>query len=93
LNALSLVERRSRWAGRPRPPWLTLTCWYQPVVRHDAGASRAALEDLIRLADWAVHAPDQPGTHAPASEREIQHTCRSAVKLWTLSRFRRSISA
>jgi protein-glutamine gamma-glutamyltransferase len=92
LSALCLVERRAKWAGRPRPPSLTLQRWFEPIVRHESGEPRAALEGLIRLADWANHAPKGLELPARASEFDVQQTCRSAVRAWTLSRFRHPIS-
>jgi hypothetical protein len=88
LRALRLVERRARWTGRPRPPGLTPTRWYQPVARQAAGEPGDSLGGLIRLADWAVHAPERPGWPPPANDTEIEQTCRSAVRAWTLARFR-----
>jgi hypothetical protein len=88
LRALSLVECRARWAGAPRPPGLTPTRWYCPVAREVDGEPRSSLEGLVRLADWAVHAPDRSSLPPPANDDHIDQTCRSAVRAWTLSRFR-----
>ena len=93
LSALTLLERRARWAGRPRPSSLTPRRWYQPLIRQESGEPRASLDGLIRLADWAIHAPDGPESPAPAIEDDIQQTCRSAVRAWTLARFRHTISS
>jgi len=90
LLALSLVERRARWAGCPRPEQLTLGRWYQPLARQGAGESRIALEALVRLADWALHAPDRPGLSPPLNDADIVRTCRDAVRSWTRARFRAS---
>ena len=93
MRALKLIECRARWAGRMRPPGLTLARWYCPVAGDGAGDARAALEGLVRLADWAIHAPDRPGLPAPAGGYDIQQTCRSAVRAWTLARFRRALAS
>jgi hypothetical protein len=88
MRSLKLIELRARWAGSARPSGLTLSRWYFPVADRAAGEARAALEGLVRLADWATHAPAGPGL--PAPEDDILRTCRVAVRAWTLSRFRRA---
>jgi hypothetical protein len=93
LRSLKLLELRARWAGRPRPSGLTLSRWYLPVAVRAAGEPRCALEGLVRLADWAAHAPAGPATPAAATEDDIRRTCRSAVMAWTLSRFRRATAS
>jgi hypothetical protein len=93
LRSLKLIERRASWAGRPRPSGLTLSRWYFPVADRAAGEPRRALEGLVRLADWATHAPAGPGLTAPAPVDDILRTCRSAVRAWTLSRFRQAIAS
>ncbi len=90
LRSLRLIERRARWAGRPRPSGLTLSRWYLPVAFGAAGEPRCALEGLVRFADWAAYAPDGPELPATATEDDIRRTCRSAVGAWTLSRFRQA---
>ena len=54
MRALKLIERRARWAGRMRPPGLTLARWYGPFAGDAAGEPRAALDGLVtsgRLGD------------------------------------------
>jgi protein-glutamine gamma-glutamyltransferase len=91
MRTLKLIERRARWAGCPRPPGLTLGRWYFPVARQTPGEPRVALEGLIALADWAIHAPDRPDAPPPGSRYDIQQTCQCAVKAWTLVRFRQPV--
>ena len=90
MRTLKLIERRARWAGRPRPSGLTLARWYVPVAGEAAGEPRAALEGLVRLADWAIHAPTGRGCPRPRPSDDIRQTCRSAVRAWTLARFRQA---
>jgi hypothetical protein len=92
LRALRLVERRARWAGSPRPQGLTLARWYRPLARRVSGESGNVLEGLVRLADWAIHAPpaERAAWPPPPNPSEIEQTCRSAVRAWTLTRFRLS---
>jgi len=92
MHALKLIECRSRWAGRARPPGITPARWYYPLASDGAGDARAALEGLIRLAGWATHAPARSGLPAPAGTHEIQQICRSAVRAWTLARFRHALA-
>ena len=88
LRALMLVERRARWAGHPRPPGLTLMRWYQPGNHDGSGEPEVSLRKLIVLANWAVHAPDRPGSRAPSQQSEIERVCHQAVRCWTVDRFR-----
>jgi protein-glutamine gamma-glutamyltransferase len=88
MRALKLIERRARWAGHMRPPGLALARWYGPLANGAACEPRAALEGLVRLADWAMHAPDQTKLSASLAGYDIRQTCRSAVGTWTLARFR-----
>ena len=90
MRALTLIERRSRWAGRARPPGITPARWYYPLAWDGAGDARAALEGLIRLVGWATHAPARSGLPASGGTHEIQLICRSAVRAWTLARFRQT---
>jgi hypothetical protein len=93
VATLKLIERRARWAGRPRPSGLTLARWYTPVARRAPGERRGALEGLVELADWAVYAPDLPGSTGPLSGREIEKLCRLAIRDWTLGSFRHAMSS
>ena len=47
---------------------LALAPWYDPVARQAACERGAALERLVRLADWAPYAPDRPGLAAPCAD-------------------------
>ena len=87
-RALSLIERRAYWAGRKRPPGVTPRRWYPRVVGEVPIGERAALEGLIRLADWAVHAPSGQQLSEVPGGNDFQKACRQAVKTWTLTRFR-----
>ena len=91
MRALKLIERRARWAGQPRPSCLTLARWYLPVAQEAPDEPRIALEGLLRLADWAIHAPDRPGSLAFISQDDVRQTCRNVVRTWTLARFRHPI--
>ncbi len=93
MRALKLIECRSRWAGRARPPGITPARWYYPLASDGAGDARSALEGLIRLAGWATHAPTRSGLPAFAGTHEIRQICRSAVRAWTLARFRQALAS
>jgi hypothetical protein len=81
LSTLWLLERRSRWAGVPRPAHCVPSRW-----QGDATLSR-----LGYYADWAAYAPvDSP---PPSSEAEILATCQASLREWTTRRFRRQRAA
>jgi transglutaminase-like putative cysteine protease len=88
VQTLRLVERRARLAGRPRPSGQTPGRWCRAVASSEPAEVRIDLERLVRLADWAVHAPDRPGARPPWADPEIHATCRRSVQVWTLRRFR-----
>ena len=93
MRALTLIERRARWAGRMRPPGRTLARWYCPLAGLATSEPRVALEGLVRLADWATHAPEQPGLAATPIDCDHQQTCSYAVRAWTLAHFRAQVSS
>jgi hypothetical protein len=88
IDALRLVERRSRWAGRPRLSGQTPRRWLAAIIPPTFGDA-ADLDGLIRLAEWGLHAPQ--GAAPPESSLAIDHrdACRRAVETWTIRRFRR----
>jgi hypothetical protein len=88
IQTLRLVEGRARWAGRPRTSAQTPGRWCRAVASAESAELRGELERLVRLADWAVHAPDGPGARPLWADHEIHATCRRAVRAWTLRRFR-----
>ncbi|WP_422922987.1 transglutaminase-like domain-containing protein [Singulisphaera sp. PoT] len=88
LRALSLLERRARWAGCPRPTGQTPSRWYRPIARLGADESRLVLERLLRLSDWALHAPGRSSLPPALDDAEILKTCREALRSWTPARFR-----
>jgi transglutaminase-like putative cysteine protease len=87
LTTLRLVERRSGWAGYPRPPGLTLARWYAPIMV-TADASAGDLGRLVRVADWILYAAEGNRVRLPWDERDIRILCRRVVRAWTLGRFR-----
>jgi transglutaminase-like putative cysteine protease len=90
LATLSLVERRSRWAGRPRPPGKTPVRWYGPIAKGAAGETRDDMDRLVRLADWILYAPEDARMAPTWSEHDVRSMCRRVVRDWTLGRFRAS---
>jgi hypothetical protein len=87
LMTLRLVERRSGWAGYPRPPGLTLARWYGPIMMA-ADESRGDLGRLVRVADRILYAAEGNEALLPWDERDIRILCRRVVRAWTLGRFR-----
>ena len=58
LATLRLLERRSRWAGHPGPPARPSLAGMRPSRRPATGRPRAVSAGSIRLADWALYAPE-----------------------------------
>ena len=87
VEALRLVEKRSGWAGRPRPPGRTPRRWYATIAAL-SDAPGADLGLLIRLAEWGLYAPTdaEPPTLRPGDDPRA--ACRLAVGHWTLRRLR-----
>jgi hypothetical protein len=81
LSALRLLERRSRWAGCPRPAAQVPSRWQ----------GDASLQRLGQLADWAAYAP--PESAAPASDEAILAVCQASLREWTVQRFRKERTA
>jgi transglutaminase-like putative cysteine protease len=88
LDTLKLLERRARWAGRPRPAGSTPARWYRRAATGAAGPDRDSIEKLLDLADWALYAPAQLDANLPYAQGEVRAACRRAVRAWSLSRFR-----
>ena len=80
FEALKLIESRARWAGRPRPPGATLYRWYSPIARESAADLSGALSSLVRLADWAAHAPAEEALTWPTGSLALRQTCRRAAE-------------
>ncbi|MCI0459484.1 MAG: transglutaminase-like domain-containing protein [Gemmataceae bacterium] len=88
-RVLWLLERRGRWAGRPRPLAQTFTSWLHAALPPTTACPRE-LAQLLQMADWAAYAPDlQP----PWIEAEVQNVCRRVLDDWTLPRWRGLVSA
>jgi transglutaminase-like putative cysteine protease len=83
LETLRLLERRSRWAGRPRPPGTSPAGWYGEWL------GKSPLADLADLADWAAYAPAElPPPYSPAEARSL---CAAALRTWTTRRMRNEV--
>ncbi len=84
LRVLWLLERRGRWAGRPRRTSQTRSTWLRTVL-----AVGPYQDDEIRqlalLAEWCVYAPE---LEPPWSAPQIRGVCRRVLDVWTLQRWR-----
>ena len=78
-GAVAVLERRGRWAGRPRTRRQTPAAWLR------AAAADADLARLSALAEWAAYAPDAP---PPWPEAEVRAVCRRALAGWPPARWR-----
>ncbi len=87
LRTLRLIDQRARWAGRPRPPQATPQRWYTALAATEPAETRRELEQLVRLADWALYCPEASAAPTSWSRHDIESTCWRAVRRWTLGRF------
>ncbi len=78
LRALRVLERRSRFAGRPRPVDQTLAAWANELP------AQSELREFLRLAEWAAYGP---ANTAPAPDSEVLIACRRAVEALPLHAF------
>jgi hypothetical protein len=87
-RVLRLIERRGRWAGRPRAGSQTFPAWLHAAL--PAGPSSPDLAELLRMAEWAAYAP---GLGPPWAEDDVRRVCRLVLGRWTLRRWRRAAAA
>lgn len=87
LATLRLVERRSRWAGRPRPPGKTPARWYGPIAKGAAVELRDDLNRLVQLADRVLYAPASIPIEPTWTEHDVRSMCRRVARDWTLRQF------
>ena len=78
-RAVAVLQRRGRWAGRPRSPRQTAAAWLRGVAAGDPDLAR-----LARVTEWAAYAPDVPPPWPPG---ESLAACRHALDAWTLKRW------
>jgi hypothetical protein len=88
-RVLWLLERRGRWAGRPRPASQTPSTWLRALL--PAGTdSHSDLKLLTLMAEWSAYAADpRPPWPVPT----VQHVCRRVLDEWTLNRWRTVVAA
>jgi protein-glutamine gamma-glutamyltransferase len=88
-RVLWLLERRGRWAGRPRRTSQTLSAWMRSVlaVRPD---KEDEIRQLMRMAEWCAYAP---ALAPPWSVPEVRSVCRRVLDEWTLNRWRTVVTA
>ncbi len=87
IEALRLVERRSSWAGRPRPSGWTPRRWYETMTPKASGEADD-LQGLILLAEWSLYAPLHAAPPKSCGDDDPLAACRRAVSAWSLHRFR-----
>ncbi len=87
IEALRLVERRSKRAGCPRPPGRTPASWYGSLATSPAEGG-GDLAGLVRLAEWGLHAPPNVAPPAFVEGDSTRDACRRALRGWTLRRLR-----
>jgi hypothetical protein len=87
IEALRLIERRSSWAGLPRPIGRTPGRWYEMITPRTS-VETDDLHGLIRLAEWGLYAPRDAVPPKSRGDHDPLAACRLAVSAWTLHRFR-----
>jgi hypothetical protein len=84
-----LLERRGRWAGRPRGASQTPSTWLRTVL--PAGTDQQAdLKLLTMMAEWSAYAPDLT---PPWPVPKVRGVCRRVLDEWTLNRWRTVVTA
>jgi transglutaminase-like putative cysteine protease len=83
-GAVAVLERRGRWAGKPRPRRQTTHSWLREALSQ-ASSTDADLDRLTRMAEWAAYAPD---ARPPWPEAEVLAVCHRVLGGWTLRRWR-----
>lgn len=78
LRTARLLERRSHYAGRPRPADQTLSDWAK---------ERPELAEFVRLAEWAAYSP--PHADAPG---DVDGVCRRTLNTLTLNAWMRPVA-
>jgi len=86
-RAVHVLERRGRWAGRPRSARQTALSWLRGVqpkaVDWDTDYGR-----LARMAEWAAYAPD---VSPPWSDSDVLVVCQRVLDGWPLQRWRDAV--
>jgi len=82
-RTLWLLEKRSKWLGRPRGRGQTLNLWLSLWSNRTRAQE---FQNLAEFAQWAAYAP--PARHAPTGTTS-RDVCRNIVTGWTLGRCRR----
>ncbi|MBO0697044.1 MAG: transglutaminase domain-containing protein [Zavarzinella sp.] len=86
-RAVRVLERRGRWAGRPRPERQTTPAWLRGVQPKAADQDPDFVR-FTRMAEWAAYALDVP---PPWSESEVMVVCRRVLDGWPLRRWRDAV--
>jgi hypothetical protein len=83
-RAVVLLERRGRWAGKPRTPGQTVATWMQAAIPKSTNPEVDAGQ-LVHMVEWASYAPD---VSPPWPACEALAVCRRVLDVWTLRRWR-----
>lgn len=82
-----LLDRRCRWAERPRPAFVTLARWYGGCDDADEAVREAKHQQFLAMLDWSFYAPTPEKRRRCAwSRRHIHDTCLWALRYWSLRR-------
>ena len=84
LATLRLLERRARIAGRRRPAGSTLRSWYRSLAANADETTRRAVDDLLRMADWALYSPSAGRACATWRSDEVGQRCHAFARVRAL---------
>jgi hypothetical protein len=87
-GVVRLLERRGRWAGKPRTSGRTVSTWLKTALPEPARHHRE-LGELTRMAEWASYGADLP---PPWLDAEPLALCRFVLDAWTMRRWRNAAS-
>lgn len=88
-----LLDQRAGLAGHPRPPGRPLGRWYaSPVSDGTAPALREPLSELLRMADWALCAPQGVVPPSAWPARAVDGVCRTVGRTWTRARLHKQLA-
>jgi hypothetical protein len=88
VRTFRLIERRSRWAGNPRPGFATPRRWYGTLAPLVEAGQAGGFADVLGSLDLVLYAPGRSSHREWPGGVDPTSSCRRVVETWTLSRLR-----